>query len=122
VALRDRLKRLEGDYGPELCEERYCIWAPTFTEVIRHPDGREERIGDPPPPLCASCPERLSPTPRVRHIEVVLDRRGLHSDEEFRHAPDPTPHTAVQARLAPAEHDSYDKASVRYEDSPRPRE
>jgi hypothetical protein len=76
VALRDRLKRLEGAQSPELCEERFCTRVVT-TELVLHPDGREERIGDPPPELCASCPERLSPTPRVRHIEVVLDRRGL---------------------------------------------
>jgi hypothetical protein len=77
VALSDRLKRLEGDYGPELCEERFCTRLVT-TELVLHPDGRKERIGDPPRELCASCPERFSPTPRVRHIEVVLDRRGLH--------------------------------------------
>ncbi len=77
MALRDRLKRLEGAYGPELCEERYCMRLVT-TELVLHPDGREERIGDPSPELCASCPEHSNPTPSVRHIEIVLDRRGLH--------------------------------------------
>jgi hypothetical protein len=80
MALRDRLKTLEAAYGPELCEGRFCTRLVT-TELVLHPDGREERIGDPPPPLCATCPERSSPTPRVRHIKVVLDRRGLHRGE-----------------------------------------
>lgn len=80
MALRDRLNRLEGAYAPELCEERFCTRLVT-TELVLHPDGTEECIGNPPPELCASCPERSSPTPRVRHIEVVLDRRGLRSGE-----------------------------------------
>ena len=80
MALRDRLKRLEEDQGLELCEERYCMRVVT-TELVLHPDGREEQIGNPPPELCDSCPERSNPTPRVRHVEVVLDRRGLHSVE-----------------------------------------
>ena len=77
MGLSNRLERLEGNLGPELCEERYCTRVVT-TELVLHPDGREERIGNPPPELCAACPERCSPTPRVRHVEVVLDRRGLH--------------------------------------------
>jgi hypothetical protein len=78
VALRDRLNRLEKEHGPELCEGRYCTRVVT-AELVLHPDGTEERIGAPPPDLCTSCPERTSPTPRVGHVEVVLDRRGLHS-------------------------------------------
>jgi hypothetical protein len=74
VALSDRLKRLEEDYGVKLCEERYCARIVT-TERILHPDGTQERIGRPPPELCTSCPEHTNPTPRVRHVEVVLDRR-----------------------------------------------
>jgi hypothetical protein len=80
VALSDRLKRLEGEHDLELCKERFCTRLVT-TELVLHPDGTQERIGDPPPELCASCPERSSPMPGVRHIEVVLDRRGLHSGE-----------------------------------------
>jgi hypothetical protein len=80
VALRVRLKRLEGDFGPMLCEERYCMRVVT-TELVLHPDGREERIGNPPPELCTSCPELSNRRPRVRHIEVILDRRKLHSSE-----------------------------------------
>ena len=80
MALSDRLNRLEGEYGPELCEERFCMRFVT-TELVLHPDGREERIGNPHPELCAPCPERSSPTPRVRHVEVVLDRRGMRGGE-----------------------------------------
>jgi hypothetical protein len=80
VALRGRLNKLEKGHAPELCEGRFCTRLVT-TELVLHPDGREERIGNPPPDLCTSCPEHASPTPRVRHIEVVLDRRGLHSGE-----------------------------------------
>lgn len=80
MALSDRLNRLEKEHELELCEERFCTRLVT-TELVLHPNGTEERIGDPPPELCASCPEHSSPTPRVRHIEVVLDRRGLHSGE-----------------------------------------
>jgi hypothetical protein len=81
VALSDRLKRLEGEHGPELCEERYCTRLVT-TELVLHPEGREERIGNPPPPLCASCPYASDPRAPIRHIEVILDRRGLHSGEQ----------------------------------------
>ena len=80
MGLKDRLKILEGAYGPELCEGRFYERLVTTKRVL-HPDGREERIGDPPPPLCATCPERSSPRPRVRHIEVVLDRRESHHGE-----------------------------------------
>jgi hypothetical protein len=85
VERRPRLRGLQAGRCPGclrgvLCEGRYCKRLVT-TELVLHPDGREERIGDPPPELCASCPERLSPTPRVGHIEVVLDRRGLHNGE-----------------------------------------
>ena len=72
MALSDRLKRLEGDQGPELCEERYCMWAPTFVEVIYYPDGTEDRLGSEPPPLCARCPYCYSGGPvRIRVVEVV---------------------------------------------------
>jgi hypothetical protein len=80
MAIEERLRRLEAERGPKLCEERYCTRVVT-TELVLHPDGRKERIGNPPPELCASCPERLSPKPRVGHVEVVLDRRGLRGGE-----------------------------------------
>lgn len=69
MALRDRLNRLEGD-SPELCKERYCMWAPTFGEVIHYSDGSEERLGKPPPPLCEPCPHREGGDP-IRYVEVV---------------------------------------------------
>jgi hypothetical protein len=72
VALRDRLNRLEGEKGPELCEERYCRWAPTFVEVIYYPDSMEVRVGREPPPLCPSCPYRDGGEPgQVSLVEVV---------------------------------------------------
>jgi hypothetical protein len=81
MGIEERLRRLEAERGRKLCEERYCMRAPTFVEIIHYPDGSEERLGKGPPPLCASCPERSNPTPRVRHVEVVLARRGLHGSE-----------------------------------------
>ena len=80
MGLRDRLERLEGDHSPELRKDRFCTRLVT-TELVLHPNGREERIGYPPPELCAFCPERYSPTPGVQHVEVVLDRRRSHSGE-----------------------------------------
>jgi len=72
VALSDRLKKLEGHHGPKLCEERYCMWAPTFVEVVRLPDGSEERVGREPPPLCSTCPYREgTERGQIRVIEVV---------------------------------------------------
>ncbi len=77
MALSERLKRLEAERGPELCEERFCMRLVT-TELVLHPDGREERIGNPPPPLCAACPYPDDPNAPIRHIEVVLDYQGDH--------------------------------------------
>ena len=71
MALSDRLNRLEGDYGPELCEERYCTQAPTFLEVIRYPDSTEDRLGKGPPPLCSECPYAGDPNTPIRYVEVV---------------------------------------------------
>jgi hypothetical protein len=70
VALSDRLNRLEGEYGPQLCEERYCMWAPTFVEVVHYADGTEERLGKEPLSLCERCPYREGSRP-IRHVEVV---------------------------------------------------
>ena len=69
MAIRDRLRRLEGDHGPEMCEERACTRIVT-TEAIRYPDGTMSPVGDPPPPLCESCPYREGSGP-IRHIVVV---------------------------------------------------
>jgi hypothetical protein len=73
VALSDRLSRLEGEYGLEVCEKRYCMWAPIFVEVIHYPDGTEERLGEGPPPLCESCSYREGGGPggRIRMVEVM---------------------------------------------------
>ena len=69
MAISDRLKKLVGDYGPELCKERACRRIVT-TEVIRYPDGSEERVGEEPPELCSECPHREGGGP-IRQIEVV---------------------------------------------------
>jgi hypothetical protein len=69
MAIRDRLRRLEAERRPTLCEERHCLRR-TTTEVIRYPDGTEDRLGAGPPPLCERCPYREVGGP-IRHIEVV---------------------------------------------------
>ncbi len=78
MAIRDRLRRLEGDYGPERCVEHHCMRALTYVEVIHHPDGSEERVGSEPPPLCQRCPDREGEgSRRIRVIEV---HRRLYAD------------------------------------------
>jgi hypothetical protein len=68
MGLAARVKQLEED-GPELCEQRYCTRLVT-TEVTLYPDGTADRIGEEPPPKCASCPYREGGGP-IRHVEVV---------------------------------------------------
>jgi hypothetical protein len=58
MGIEERLRRLEAERGPKLCEERYCMRAPAFVEVAHYPDGSEERLGREPPPLCRMCPYR----------------------------------------------------------------
>jgi hypothetical protein len=73
MALRERLQRLEGDYDPELCEERNCRRAPTVVEVIHYPDGSKEHVGSEPPSLCQTCPDRQGEgSRRIRVVEVHL--------------------------------------------------
>jgi hypothetical protein len=52
MAIRDRLRLLEAELGPTLCEERHCLRRTTM-EVIRYPDGTEDRLGK-EPPRCVS--------------------------------------------------------------------
>ena len=68
--LRSELDRLRQKIGPSLCEERACTML-VSTELIIHPDGTEEHVGNPPPPLCDRCPHRSDPNAPVRHIVVV---------------------------------------------------
>jgi hypothetical protein len=68
MGLATRVKRLEGN-GQELCEQRYCMRR-TTVEVIRYSDGTEERVGEEPPPKCASCPYRERRGP-ICHVEVM---------------------------------------------------
>jgi hypothetical protein len=79
MAIKDRLRRLEGD-GPYLCQEAYCQRI-VFTETIVHPDGTEEQIGEGPPPLCEACPYREGGGP-IRHIEVIKNHGGIASKNE----------------------------------------
>lgn len=55
MAIDDRLDRIEGEFGAELCAGRYCrrIY---HTELIILPDGREVVTGEQPLPLCDTCP------------------------------------------------------------------
>jgi hypothetical protein len=69
MAIRDRLRLLEAELGPTLCEERHCLRRTTM-EVIRYPDGTEDRLGKEPPPLCEQCLYREGGGP-IRHVEVV---------------------------------------------------
>jgi hypothetical protein len=68
MAIKDRLRRLEGD-GPDLCEEAHCQRIVT-TETIVYPDGTEEQIGEGLPPLCEACPYHEGGGP-IRHIVVI---------------------------------------------------
>ena len=73
--LGNELERIRRALGPELCEERSCAKVFT-TELVIHPDGSEERIGNPPPPLCERCPERSNPEPPVRCVTIVRRLQG----------------------------------------------
>jgi hypothetical protein len=70
VAIRDRLRRLEGD-GPKLCADASCVRI-VVTEV-RYQDGQEVLLkGTPPPPPCGMCPYSEGGGP-INHIQVVYD-------------------------------------------------
>ena len=73
--MRERLRRLEGDYVPDLCPERYCTRL-VYAEVIRYLDGTQERVSEESPPLCAECSYREGGGPggRIRAIKIVLNR------------------------------------------------
>lgn len=64
--------------GPEPCGHPAPCRLSATTELLLYADGTEEAVGEAPPPLCSDCPERESIRPRIRHIEVVLDRRNRH--------------------------------------------
>jgi hypothetical protein len=73
--LGNELERLRERLGPKLCGDRPCAHT-VFTERVLRTDGTVERRGEPPPPLCAACPERENPRRRIRHVEVVLNAYG----------------------------------------------
>lgn len=68
MGIKERLRRLEAERGPTLCEERNCLRRIT-TETIRYPDGTEVRLGEGPPPLCKQCPYRDGGP--IRHVEIL---------------------------------------------------
>lgn len=72
---------LEHDLAQALCVDRPCLQTVT-TDLVLLPSGREERRGTLPPLLCHTCPERQNPHPRIRHVEIVRDCRGLHGGED----------------------------------------
>ena len=76
--LYSELERLRRAVGPRLCSPSPPCRTVTASEMVLRPDGTEERIGARPRPPCDGCPERESR--RVRHVEVVLDRRNRHGD------------------------------------------
>lgn len=81
MAVGDRIGKAEGRVGPRLCAHPApCNMAPAWTELILRPDGTRAQVGNPPPELCGTCPDRASSRPRVRHVEVVLDHRNRHGD------------------------------------------
>jgi hypothetical protein len=72
LGIEERLRRLEAVRGPKLCEERYCLRAPTFVEVIYYPDRSEKRVSREPPPLCPTCPYHDGrERGQIRVVEVV---------------------------------------------------
>jgi hypothetical protein len=69
VGIEDRLQRLEAA-NPDLCEQRPCKGPVAMTQKRLMPNGTVEVSGEPPPPLCDACPERVNPKAPIRHIEV----------------------------------------------------
>jgi hypothetical protein len=67
--------------GRALCAHPASCRIAVNTELILHPDGTEEAVGEGPPPLCAGCPERESGRLRVRWVQVVRDLRNRHGRE-----------------------------------------
>ncbi len=90
------LEALRRRIGPVLCSSPAPCMRGASTELILRGDGTQGRIGQAPPPLCPSCPERESRRPRVRHIEVVRDLRNRHGGEV----------ATSGARVAAAGHDA----------------
>ena len=102
-----------------------------WTRRVLHPDGTEEIRGDPPPPLCSACPERDNPQRRVRHIEVVCNRRGTFNKASVPAsvpASGATPSGAIARSSAPRErgHDETLPLNLEepieepYEEAPQP--
>jgi len=69
-----RLNRVRERMGPSTCANPAPCRIIVTTELAVYPDC-EERLGAPPPPLCATCPEHESSRPHVRWVEVRKDYR-----------------------------------------------
>jgi hypothetical protein len=54
MGIKERLRKLEAELGPKLCEARHCLQAPTYAEVIHYPDSAEEQVDREPPPCAQS--------------------------------------------------------------------
>ena len=67
--------------GPALCAHPAPCRIIVNTELVLHPDGTEEAVGEEPPPLCASCPNRETGRLRVRWVQVVRDLRNRDGRE-----------------------------------------
>jgi hypothetical protein len=77
MGIKERLRKLEAELGPKLCEARHCLQAPTYAEVIHYPDGAEEQVGRPPVPIVPVCqrPERTHTAHRGREALLKTDAR-----------------------------------------------
>jgi hypothetical protein len=69
VGIEERLQRLEAA-KPDLCEQRPCREPIAMTQKRLMPDGSVEVSGEPPPPLCDTCPEHNNPKAGIRQLEV----------------------------------------------------
>ncbi len=80
MGVGDRVNRARERLGPSACANPAPCRIIVTTELAVYPDC-EERLGTPPPPLCATCPEHESSRPRVRWVEVVRDLRNRHGGD-----------------------------------------
>jgi len=86
VAVSDRIGRAEGRVGPAPCAHPAPCRISVTTEIVLLPGGREEIIGEAPPPLCEVCPEREERNRPVRWVEVVRDLRNRHGGRDHEEA------------------------------------
>ena len=73
MGIEERLRRLEAQRGPKLCEERYCTWGPSRGGHPL-PGGHGGAAG-----LRAASAVSAVPRPRQRRVEADKGRRGSPS-------------------------------------------